>query len=267
MMNTITDKEFTRFQRFIYDAAGITLSPAKKALVCGRLSKRLQAHQLKSYGEYLELLDSGHVADEVQTAVDLLTTNETYFFREPKHFDLLRTLARAAAPRAQPFRVWSAASSSGEECYSIAMVLADCMPTGHWEVVGSDISKRVLQRARRGHYPIERTRHIPADYLKRFCLRGTGEQAGTLLVDRTLRNRVTFAQVNLNEELPGLGQFDVVFLRNVMIYFNGDTKRQVVARVLSTVKPGGHFCIGHSESLNDISTAVQQLAPSIYRKP
>jgi chemotaxis protein methyltransferase CheR len=147
------------------------------------------------------------------------------------------------------------------------MVLADCIPGGNWEVVGSDISKRVLQRAQRGHYPIERTRHIPLDYLKRYCLRGTGEQEGTLLVDRALRNRVTFAQVNLNEELPGLGQFDVVFLRNVMIYFNGDTKRQVVARVLATLKPRGHFCIGHSESLNDISSAVQQLAPSIYRKP
>jgi chemotaxis protein methyltransferase CheR len=266
-MNTLSDTEFSRFQRFIFDAAGITLSPAKKALVCGRLSKRLQAHQLKSYGDYCDLLDSGGMADEVQTAVDLLTTNETYFFREPKHFELLRTLAVAAAARPQPFRVWSAASSSGEECYSIAMVLADCLGSTSWDVVGSDISTRVLQRARAGHYPLERTRHIPPNYLKRFCLRGMGAQDGTLLVDKTLRSRVSFTQVNLNAELPRLGQFDVIFLRNVMIYFNGDTKRQVVSRVLSLLKPGGHFCIGHSESLNDISTAVQQLAPSIYRKP
>jgi len=266
-MNTISDTEFTRFQRFIYDAAGITMSPAKKALVCGRLAKRLQANELKSFGEYFELLSSGRAADEVQTAVDLLTTNETYFFREPKHFELLRTIATAAAARAQSFRVWSAASSSGEECYSIAMVLADCLGARNWEVVGSDISKRVLQRARAGHYPLERTRHIPPAYLKRFCLRGTGDQDGTLLVERSLRNRVSFAQVNLNADLPNLGQFDVIFLRNVMIYFNGDTKRQVVARVLSLLKPGGHFCIGHSESLNDISTAVQQQAPSIYLKP
>jgi chemotaxis protein methyltransferase CheR len=266
-MNTITDTEFSRFQRFIYDAAGITLTSAKKALVCGRLSKRLQVHHLSNYGEYFELLSSGRAAEEVQTAVDLLTTNETYFFREPKHFELLRSLATAAASRPQPFRVWSAASSSGEECYSIAMVLADCLGGASWDVVGSDISKRVLQRARAGHYPLERTRHIPPNYLKRFCLRGIGEQEGTLLVDRQLRNRVNFAQVNLNTELPRLGTFDVIFLRNVMIYFNGDTKREVVARVLSLLKPGGHFCIGHSESLNDISTAVQQLAPSIYRKP
>lgn len=266
-MNNITDAEFGRFQRFIFDAAGITLSPGKKALVCGRLSKRLQAHNLSNYGAYFELLDSGHAAAEVQTAVDLLTTNETYFFREPKHFELLRELATAAAGRGQPFRVWSAASSTGEECYSIAMVLADVLGSAAWEVVGTDISTRVLQRARAGHYPMERARNVPPAYLKRFCLKGHGEQEGTLLVERALRNRVTFAHVNLNAELPRLGMFDVVFLRNVMIYFNGDTKRQVVARVLSLLKPGGHFCIGHSETLNDISTAVAQVAPSIYRKP
>jgi chemotaxis protein methyltransferase CheR len=268
-LHTITDAEFTRFQRFIYDAAGITLSPSKKALVCGRLSKRLQAHQLQSYTAYFELLSSGKFAAEVQTAIDLLTTNETYFFREPKHFDLLRDLARAAASasRPQPFRVWSAASSTGEECYSIAMVLADHLAGQAWDVIGSDISARVLQRARIGHYPLERTQHIPHAYLKRFCLKGMGEEEGTLLIDRQLRSRVTFTQVNLNTELPRLGTFDVIFLRNVMIYFSGDTKRQVVARVLALLKPGGYFCIGHSETLNDISTAVQQVAPSIYRKP
>ena len=117
------------------------------------------------------------------------------------------------------------------------------------------------------HYPLERTRHIPPSYLKRFCLKGTGEQAGTLLIERQLRSRVNFAQINLDTELPRIGTFDVIFLRNVMIYFNGDTKREVVGRVLSVLKPGGHFCIGHSESLHEISSAVQQLAPSIYRKP
>jgi chemotaxis protein methyltransferase CheR len=267
-MNAITDVEFGRFQRFIYEAAGITLTPGKKALVCGRLSKRLAAHQLSSFSQYYDLLASGSAEGEVQLAVDLLTTNETYFFREPRHFDVLRSAAEdAAAARGGPFRVWSAASSSGEECYSIAMVLADCLGEAAWEVTGSDISLRMLQRARAGHYPLERTSNIPAQYLKRFCLRGIGEQDGTLLVQRALRQRVKFAQVNLNAELPQLGSFDVIFLRNVMIYFNADTKRQVVARVLSRLKPGGHLCIGHSESLNDISDAVVQLAPSIYRKP
>jgi chemotaxis protein methyltransferase CheR len=263
----ISDIEFSRFQRFIYDAAGITLSPAKKAMVCGRLAKRLQAHSLNSYSQYFELLNSGKAANEVQTAIDLLTTNETYFFREPKHFELLRKLAMEAVPNRQPFRVWSAASSTGEECYSIAMLLADCLGNAAWDVMGSDISARVLQRARSGHYPLERTKHIPPEYLKRFCLKGMGEQEGTLLVDRMIRSRVNFAQINLNDELPQQGTFDVIFLRNVMIYFNADTKQKVVARVLAQLKPGGYFFIGHSESLNEISTAVRQVGPSIYRKP
>jgi len=126
---------------------------------------------------------------------------------------------------------------------------------------------RVLHRARTAHFPMERARNIPPSYLKRFCLKGIDEQTGTMLVERSLRSRVKFVHANLNEALPQLGMFDVIFLRNVMIYFNGDTKRQVVARVLSQLKPGGHLCIGHSESLNDISDAVQPIAPSIYRKP
>lgn len=267
----ITDQEFIQFQRFIYDAAGISLSSAKKALVSGRLAKRLQQYQLGSYGEYFHLLTTGDAPAEVQIAVDLLTTNETYFFREPKHFDSLRQLALAThnAPhsRSQSFRVWSAASSTGEEAYSIAMVLADCLAGDPWDVIGSDISMRVLQQARAGHYPVERTTHIPPAYLRRFCMKGIGAQKDTLLIERNLRSRVQFMQTNLNTKLPQLGLFDVIFLRNVMIYFNGDTKRQVVARVLSLLKPGGHFFIGHSESLHDITDAVQPLAPSIYRKP
>ncbi|HEX7633941.1 MAG TPA: protein-glutamate O-methyltransferase CheR [Noviherbaspirillum sp.] len=261
---TITDQEFTQFQRFIYDAAGITLSPAKKALVSGRLGKRVQQYKLNSYGEYFRLLASGTASAEVQTAIDLLTTNETYFFREPKHFELLRQYAMQK--RGQSLRVWSAASSTGEEPYSIAMVLTDCMEGGAWEVIGSDISTRVLARARTGHYPDERTKHIPPAYLRRFCLKGTGEQQGTVLVERSLRERVKFLQVNLNAALPQIGMFDVIFLRNVMIYFNGDTKQQVVARVLSVLKPGGLFFIGHSESLHGVTDAVQPLMPSVYRK-
>lgn len=267
MFTTITDQEFSYFQRFIFDAAGITLNPSKKALVCGRLSKRLQQRNVQSYAEYFKLLTSGKEAEEVQTAIDLLTTNETYFFREPKHFELLRQKALAARESHNAFRVWSAACSSGEEPYSIAMTLEDVLAGRPWEVFGSDISSRVLQRARTGHYPMSRAKHLPATYLRRFCLKGTGPQEGTLLVERSLRSRVQFLQINLNEPLPKMGAFDVIFLRNVLIYFNAETKRSVVARILTALKPGGYLLIGHSETLNDISNAVQQVAPSIYRKP
>ena len=216
-MNDLTDLEFAHFQRFIYDAAGITLSDSKKILVKGRLSKRLDYWKLNSFSEYLRLLKSGDQVLEVQTAVDLLTTNETFFFREMKHFDFLRKVVLEARGNRQTYRVWSAASSSGEEAYSIAMVLADCLTDAPWEVVGTDISTRVLQRARRGHYPLERTTHIPVPYLKRFCLKGIDAQLGTLLVERSLRARVHFQHMNLNLTLPVIGQFDVIFLRNVLI--------------------------------------------------
>jgi chemotaxis protein methyltransferase CheR len=266
-MRSITDAELAQFQRFIFDEAGITMSASKKALVMGRLGKRLAAHELESFGEYFLLLTSGQHPAEVQMAVDLLTTNETYFFREIKHFEFLRTQALAARSRSQSYRVWSAASSSGEEAYSIAMVLADCIESTPWEVLGTDISTRVLEGAARALYTMERARHVPAAYLRRFCLKGSGAYADQLLIDRSLRARVNFRHMNLNVALPDVGQFDIIFLRNVMIYFSTETKREVVARVLSALKPGGYFCIGHSESLNDVSQALTVVAPSIYRKP
>jgi chemotaxis protein methyltransferase CheR len=263
-MKAITDKEFRQFQQFIFDAAGITLPDSKKILVSGRLSKRLQACELESFSDYLKLLGGGLRPDEVQRAVDLLTTNETYFFREIKHFEFLRAQALEARGRAESFRVWSAASSSGEEAFSIAMVLADCLGDAPWEVLGTDISSRVLAGAERALYTLERGRHIPESYLRRFCMRGVAEFEGSLLVQRALRNRVKFRQVNLNVALPELGQFDIIFLRNVMIYFSDDTKRQVVARLLPPLKKSGYLLVGHSESLNDISRAVKPIAPSIY---
>jgi len=263
----MSDGEFAQFQRFIYEAAGISLSHAKKAMVAGRLASRLQASRSRSYGEYLRLLRRGESPLELQTAVDLLTTNETYFFREPKHFEFLRgILTDRSIPRAG-LRVWSAAGSTGEEAYSIAMLLQDCLPGAGWEVVASDISSRVLERARTGHYPLSRIQHMPPGYLRRFCLNGRGPQQGTLLIEGSLRSKVRFLQVNLNESLPALGQFDVVFLRNVLIYFDLATKRQVVQRVISTLKPGGWLFIGHTETLTDICDTLERTGPAIFRKP
>ena len=263
----INDQEFSQFQKLIYQLAGISLSPAKKALVGGRLLKRLTQYHLSSYGDYFKLLTSGHNAAELQVAVDLLTTNETYFFREPKHFDFLRTQILASHKPGRNFRVWSAACSSGEEPYSIAMVLADRLGDGPWDVVASDICTRVLEKARAGHYPMDRIDGISREHLFRYCLKGVGTQENTLLVDETLRSRVNFMQVNLNQPLPRLGEFDVIFLRNVKIYFDQGTKRQIVQRMLPLLKPGGHFLISHSESLNGVIDTLRPLAPSIYRKP
>ncbi|MBD9369020.1 CheR family methyltransferase [Xanthomonas sp. XNM01] len=264
----ITALEFSRFQRFISERAGITLADSKKAMLCGRLGKRLRANQMTSYSQYLRLLEEDVDTPEVQIAIDLLTTNETYFFREPKHFDLLARLARQAHGSA-PFRCWSAASSSGEEAFSMAMVLEDALGGRPYEVVGSDISSRVLERARSGLYPMQRLDHMPPGYLKRFCRKGNGRYEGYMLIERGLREHVRFLQLNLNAPLPGtaLGMFDVVFLRNVMIYFDGPTKYALVKRLLSQLRPGGHLCVGHSESLNEFDLDLVQIAPAVYRRP
>ncbi|TAN86134.1 MAG: protein-glutamate O-methyltransferase CheR, partial [Gallionella sp.] len=251
-VTAINDQEFSQFQKLIYQLAGISLSTAKKELVSGRLAKRLTQYRLDSYGDYFKLLTAGHNADELQVAVDLLTTNETYFFREPKHFDFLRDKVLPGHKPGHNFRVWSAACSSGEEPYSIAMVLADHLGDGPWEVVASDICTRVLDKARTGHYLMDRIDGISREHLSRYCLKGVCTQENTLLVDKELRSRVNFKQVNLNQSLPGLGEFDVIFLRNVMIYFDQETKRQIVQRMLPLLKRGGHFLIGHSESLNGV---------------
>lgn len=263
--SALSDQDFGEFQRLLYRLAGISLSPAKKALVCGRLAKRLKHHSLDSYRDYLRLLTSGREPEELQTALDLLTTNETYFFREPKHFEFLQQILAERRPGA-PFRVWSAACSSGEEPFSIAMLLADRLGEAPWEILASDISTRMLERARSGLYAMERAQHIPQRYLKEYCLRGVGSQAGRFLIDRRLRARVNFRQINLNETLPQLGEFDVVFLRNVMIYFDTDTKARVVQRIAATLKRGAHLLIGHSESLNGVTDALAVVRPSVYRK-
>lgn len=268
VQDVLSDRDFAGFQRLVKSLAGIHLAPAKKALVCGRLAKRLRQLQLDGYGAYLSLLQSGTHQNEVQVALDLLTTNETHFFREPRHFSFLRELAQARGRQSGAgFRVWSAACSSGEEPYSIAIVLAEVLGDKAWEVLASDISTRVLEQARLARYPMARAQSIPEAVLRRFCLRGVGTQEGSFCVLPDLQARVSFRQVNLNVPLPSVGQFDVIFLRNVMIYFDATTKRQVVGRLLSALRPGGFLLVGHSETLNGIADQLRILSPSIYQKP
>lgn len=263
----LSDQEFRQFQTMIHEIAGISMSSAKKTLVSGRLAKRVKHHGLGSYDDYFRLLMKNGEDGELQVAIDLLTTNETYFFREPKHFDFMRDRVLPARKPGKPFRVWSAASSSGEEPYSLTMLLADVLGEAPWELVASDLSTRVLEKARAGLYPMERAEGIPKHYLTRFCLKGTGSQEGRFLIARELRNRVQYRQVNLNETLPKMGEFDVIFLRNVMIYFDTETKRKVVARMVPLLVPGGYLIIGHSESLNGVTDELKVVMPSVYRKP
>lgn len=264
-MSSLTETEMSAFSRLMFDAAGITLAASKKALVEGRLSKRLQALGLSSFTAYLQHIRGD--AAERQRAIDLLTTNETYFFREPQHFAYLAERIPAVQPPGQALRVWSAACSSGEEPYSIAMVLAERLGQRPWHIVASDISSRVIDLARSAVYPIERAERIPPAYLKAYCLKGTGAHAGKFAVDPQLRERIEFRLVNLNAPLPDLGgAFDLIVLRNVMIYFDVDTKRAVCRRLADVLRPGGHLFVGHSESLNGLDVPLTMVQPAVYRK-
>lgn len=263
----LRDQEFAQFRELIFRIAGISMSPAKKQLVTSRLAKRLKHHNFSNYGDYFRLITSIQGKDELQVAVDSLTTNETHFFREPKHFDFLRQKIIPARKAGRGLRIWSAACSSGEEPYSIAMILDELLTNEPWEIVASDISTQILHKARNGLYPAARIPEVPKHYLSRYCLKGVGEHEGTMLIEKSLRDRVNFIQHNLTETPAKLGEFDVIFLRNVMIYFDQETKRQVVSRLLPFLRPGGHFLIGHSESLNGVTDEVRLVMPAIYRKP
>lgn len=262
--DSISSREFSQFQKLIFDIAGISLSEAKKVLLVGRLAKRLRALGLRSFGDYFQHLSQAAQTQERQTMLNLITTNETYFFREPQHFDFLRAKAARCGTQGT-FRVWSAASSSGEEAYSVAMVLADTLGTGAWDIVGTDISTKVLSAARRGLYSLERTNGIPKELLKKYCLKGIMDQQGMLLICRQLRKRTQFMYCNLLEPQHVPGSFDVIFLRNVLIYFNHETKQKVIANLLPYLKRDGHLIVGHSESLHGITGALVTEQPTIYR--
>lgn len=267
----ISDSEFRQFRDLMRKISGIELGESKKHLVSGRLSRRVRERGMRSFGDYYRLITSGIDSDEYHRMVDLLTTHETYFFREPKHFEYLAdkilSTIRVQSAGNRPLRLWSAASSTGEEAYGLAMVMMDHLGDDYpWEIFATDISREVLAKARQGVYGTERIDGVPHEYLRRYFLRGIGSRTGTLRVVPEIRARVQFAEMNLNEPLAAVGEFDVIFLRNVLIYFDPPTKREIVARVIGQLRRRGWLFIGHSESLNGITTAVHPERPTIYRK-
>ena len=263
--SAISDKEFSKYQQLIEDRVGIYLHAGKKDLLCNRLSKRLRAREVENYSDYYQLITSDQEGGELEKAIALITTNETYFFREEKHFDFLKNIALKQEDKTRPFRVWCGACSSGEEAYSIAMVLTHCC-MDNWELVASDVNAEVIARARQGIYENVRTSGIPKSFLHRFCRKGIGEYEGHLRVIPGLRKKISFQIINLNAALPMMGFYDVVFLRNVMIYFTPETQRQVVGRVAKCLRPGGYLFLSHSESLHDLTGVFETVKPSIYRR-
>lgn len=262
---SINDIEFDLIKALIYERVGINLGADKKLMVVGRLRQRLLHHGFASYLEYYRFVTSTEGVNELQKMIDALTTNETYFFREPEHFSFLKNYLKLHFST-NLFRCWSAACSSGEETYSLAMILASSLGTRSWELLGSDVNCQVLDKAKAGLYPMYRHEGISNDFLKRFCLKGTGVHHGSFLVNQALRERVAFKWINLKETTPDIGLFDVIFLRNILIYFDSETKQSIVNRVLRHLKPGGLFVISHTETLQGLNHDLTLLQPSIFCK-
>ena len=258
----LAEHEFRRLQKLMAEASGIQLAPNKLPLVAGRLMKRLRHYRLGSYADYLQLLDNPLFIKERRLVVDLLTTNETYFFREHPHFDFFgEWLARQRGPQ----KIWSAACSSGEEPYSLAMVASENARAQDWSIVASDLSQSMLARARDGIYDMAQAKYFPEGWLKRYCLNGVGDMSGRFRVQAALRERITLREINLTQPLPeALGPFDVIFLRNVLIYFNNEEKQRIVRRLITQLRVGGLLFIGHAESIHGFDLPMRLTCPSVY---
>ncbi len=261
----LSGDEFRLFQRLIHQEAGIFLGPSKQELLVARLRRRLRALQLHSFLAYYRLVKCD--PEERVKMLDCISTNETHFFREPRQFEFLehRIFPDVQHNRRPGLRLWSAGCSTGEEPYSLAMTLLDHFPGWPIEILATDLSTRVLAKARAAVWPIEKAEEIPTVYRKRFMLKGTRQQDGKMKAGPEIRSVVHFARLNLNDETyPQLGLFDLIFCRNVLIYFNAESRERVIRRLLSHLTPGGTLFLGHAESLSGLTTLVRSVGPNIY---
>ena len=268
------DREFEFIRSVVYERSRINLGPDKRELVSARLGKRLRATNAPSLDAYCQLLQAPDAEEELGNLIDAISTNHTFFFRENAHFDFLREqavpemAARARAEHWPKLNIWSAACSSGEEPYSIAMTLAGCAGPWPWQIEATDISHRILAKAKLGVYKEEAVSRLPADLLRAHFQEGFGPQAGNHRVKTALRDRVGFHHFNLLEGDPPFREpFQVIFCRNVMIYFDRPTQEQLVARLARRLVPGGYLFVGHSESLTHINHPLRLIRPAIYQQP
>jgi chemotaxis protein methyltransferase CheR len=269
----LTDSEFAKFRELVEREIGIHLSSVKQALVNARLLARVRALGLRTFGEYYERVVAGH-GDELVVFINAICTNETRFFREPHQFDRLREQlasrwqeAARRGERGRRVRVWSAACSSGEEPYSLAMTLLATLPAD-WsiEVLATDISTKVLERAMSAIYPMARLSEIPNELHKPYLLRGFGSRDGTFRIGRAVRAAVRFERENLvTGDLVPHGAFDLILCRNVLMYFKPETRRDVVRRLAQRLLPNGELFVGHSESLHGLDWGLETVAPTVYR--
>lgn len=273
----ISAQEYDWIRETVYQNSRINLGPSKKELVMARLSKRLRALGLSSYREYIQLLQSAQGKDEMTNLIDSISTNHTYFFREPQHFDFLlndvlpQFCPSTSGPLGRTLKVWSAATSTGEEPYSIAILLDDYMQKArgwNWRILCTDISTKVLKKAQNGVFAADKVEKIKAEWLRKYFEKGSSEVADTYRASMDLRRRMQFISLNLlAPSYPFTEQFQLIFCRNVMIYFDKPTQQELVQKLSQHLEPGGYLIIGHAESLTGVSHDLKLIKPSIYRKP
>ena len=269
------NSEFEFIRTLVYSKSRINLGPDKRELVAARLGKRLRATQLATVGDYCRLLQSNENSEELSQLIDAISTNHTFFFREVAHFDYLKSTvipemaSRAAASRWSAFHAWSAACSSGEEPYTMAIVIDEALASSgwRWRMQATDISHRVLDKARAAVYSEEALKNVSPNRVKTYFQRGVGPQEGNYRVKPVLRSAIDFHHLNLLEGSPPFDMlFQVIFCRNVMIYFDKETQEELVGKLTARLVPGGYLFVGHSESLTGIRHTLQLVHPAVYRK-
>jgi len=259
-----SDADFDRIKALIYKKAGISLHEGKHAMVYSRVSRRLRETGHRSFKSYLDWLEQ-HDGGEWQAFINALTTNLTAFFREHHHFDILGECL--AARRAHDWRIWCSAASTGQEPYSIAMTAAEALGAGgSFHILNSDIDTQVLAAARRGVYKLDGVTGLSTERMQRFFLRGKGGNAGLMRVKAELQAHMAFQAVNLVQDLPFREPFDIVFCRNVMIYFDSATQGQVLERIHRVMKPGGMLFVGHAENFSDARHLFALRGKTVYER-
>jgi len=272
----LSDAAHRTLSELVYRHSRIRVGTEKQPMLANRLRRRLTELGLASFDDYCDLLRSNRDPEEIEHLVDFVSTNHTFFFREGDHFEFLRDrvlpeFARKLPQRGLPLRLWSAACSTGEEPYSMAIIVSEHLrqhPGLQWELEASDISRRALHRAEAAIYSSEASAQIPADLLKRYFQQGIDSQAGRIRVKRDLRQKVRFHRINLFQpDYPVSREQHVIFCRNVMIYFDADSRVEVVRHLSRHLAPGGYLFVGHSESLLGIPHDLESIRHGIYRRP
>ena len=261
---------FLRFCALVYEKAGIHLGPQKEALVSARMGKRMRALGVARYEDYYQLVKDDSTGDELVEMLNAISTNVTYFFREEHHFHLLKNLLQQWTQEGQKsFRIWSAAASTGEEPYTIAMTARAALSAScDVRILGTDISTRALNVAKEGRYEPRHLEKVPESYARRFFRKETDEGGGvSFVVEDELRRMVSYARLNLAQPpYPMKGPFDVVFCRNVMIYFDNPVRKALLDEIWRVLKPGGYLLVGHAESLSGMLSHFRSHEPSVYVK-